>query len=131
MNTQNKVLFEKAKKLSKAKQLSDEATAGFVGTVLVSKKGKIYSGISLSGACGVSFCGEVSVILQMIAKGETGIKKIVSVSNDGKCLPPCGCCRELMFQINRNNLKTELILGGGRVVKLKEIFPERWQELWQ
>ena len=130
-NISNKKLFEKAKKLSKEKQLSEESTLGYVGSALLSGEGKVYTGVSLSGACGLSFCGEVGTILSMLKNGETIIKKIVSVSNDYKYMPPCGRCRELMFQIDRKNINTEVILGENRVVKLKKLLPSRWQELWE
>jgi len=131
MSKENFLLINEAAKLSKAKQLSDEATLGFCGSALLSDKGQIYTGVSLSGACGIGFCGEVSAILQMLSKGETKIKKIVAISNDAKCMPPCGRCREMMFQIDRNNLDTEIILGKNKSVKLKTLLPQRWQELWK
>ena len=131
VNISNKKLFEKAKGLSKEKRLSDEAILGYVGSALLSGSGKVYTGRSFSGACGLGFCGEVGAILSMLKNGETKIKKIVAVSNDYKCMPPCGRCRELMFQIDRKNLNTEIILGEKRVIRLKKLLPNRWQELWE
>jgi cytidine deaminase len=127
----NKKLFEKAKNLSKEKQLSEEAVLGYVGSALLSSKGKVYTGISFTGACGLGFCAEIGAILSMLKNNETKIKKIVAISNDFKYMPPCGRCRELMFQINRKNLNTEIILGKKKIVKLKKLLPNRWQELWE
>ena len=127
----NRELFEKAKRLSKAKQLSWEAKSGEVGSALLSGKGLIYTGVNLNGACGLQFCGEVAAILSMLKNGETKIRKIVAVSNDYKYMPPCGRCRELMFEIDRKNLNTEIILSEKKTVKLKELLPYRWQDLWE
>ncbi len=125
----NKELFEKAKKLSKEKQLTEEAVLGYAGVALLTEKNKVHTGVSFTGACGQGFCGEIGAILSMLKTGETKIKKIVVVSNDHKYMPPCGRCREFMFQIDRKNLNTEIILEN-RTIKLKELLPERWQELW-
>lgn len=131
MTIANKELFEAAKKLSKAKHVSGEAILGYVGSALLSANGKIYTGVSLSGACGLGFCGEVGAILSMLKDRETRIEKIVAVSNDYKYMPPCGRCRELMFQIDRKNLGTKVILSDRKMVKLSELLPSRWQELWE
>jgi cytidine deaminase len=131
MLKENKLLIEKAKKLSKRKQLSEEAVLGYVGCALLTKSGKTYTGKSLSGACGLGFCGEVGAILEMLKYKESEIKKIVAISNDFKCMPPCGRCREMMFQINRKNLETEIIFNENKTIKLRELLPDRWQELWE
>jgi len=64
----------------------------------------------------------------MVTNGEYRIKKIVAVSGDGAVLPPCGRCRELIYQINEDNWNTEIILGETRVVKLEDLLPEPWQK---
>jgi cytidine deaminase len=69
--------------------------------------------------------------MSMLKDNVSQIKAIVAVSNDHKIMPPCGRCRELMFEIDRRNLQTDVILENGKVVKLADIFPERWQELWE
>jgi cytidine deaminase len=66
----------------------------------------------------------------MVTAGETRIQKLVAISADGKLLPPCGRCRELLYQIDRGNLETEIILGPGRPTRLAELLPRRWQDLW-
>jgi cytidine deaminase len=126
----NKELFKKAKKLSKERQLTGEAVSGYVGAALLTEKNKIHTGVRFSGACGLGFCGEIGAILSMLKTGETKIRKIVAVSNDFRYMPPCGRCRELMFQIDRKNLNTEIILKD-KTVKLVKLLPERWQELWE
>jgi cytidine deaminase len=45
----------------------------------------------------------------MVLEQRYKIKKIVAVSGDGTVLPPCGRCRELMYEINEDNYETEII----------------------
>ena len=102
---------------------------GFVGCALVSDRGNLYTGVSIHADCGVGFCGEHSAIAAMVTKQEYKIEKIVAVSKDGVLIPPCGRCREFMYQIDEGNYDTDVILGLDRVVKLKELLPETWQRL--
>ena len=53
---------------------------------------------------------------------EYKIKKIVAVLEDGQILPPCGGCREFIYQIDGDNLETEVIIGENKVVKLREFY---------
>lgn len=124
-------LVQIATELSIAKPLTEEAVSGYAATALITDKGNIYTGKSLTGNCGVSYCGEVCAVLDMLKHGETRIQAIVTVSNDHKRMPPCGRCCELLYQTDRKNLETELLLEGDRIVKLRDIFPERWQALWE
>ena len=126
----NEELFEKAKALSKSRQVTEEAFVGYVGSALLTETGALHTGVSFGGACGIGYCGETGAILSMLKTGETKIKTIVAVSNDYKCMPPCGRCREMMYQVDRANLETEIILEDS-VVALRELLPERWQELWE
>ena len=124
-------LIERARAVLCWRQLSDECAAGDVSAALVTAAGNIYTGISLSAACGIGFCAEYGAVAQMICNGESRIHKLVAISGDGKFMPPCGRCRELLYQIDRENLKAEIILGIDKAVKLEGLLPERWQDLWE
>ncbi len=124
-------LIENAKAVLNWRQLSDECTAGDVSAAVVTAAGNIYTGISLSAACGIGFCAEYGAVAQMILNRETRIQKLVAISGDGKFMPPCGRCRELLYQIDRENLNTEIILGPDKMVRLERLLPERWQDLWE
>jgi cytidine deaminase len=67
----------------------------------------------------------------MITAGENSILKIIAICEDGTILPPCGRCRELIYQIDHGNLeRTEIVLSATRTVKLKELLPYPWNEAW-
>ena len=121
-------LIEKAKQAARFHKTSEDVVIGEVGCALVTDKDNIYIGASIDASCGIGFCAEHSAIASMVTNGEYRIKKIVAVSGDGAVLPPCGRCRELMYQINEDNWNTEIIVGETRVVKLKDLLPEPWQK---
>ena len=65
----------------------------------------------------------------MITEGEETIKKVVAVSSDGRVVPPCGACRELMAQLMPDNYREIEIMMDyqtGRVVTLGDLTPEWW-----
>ena len=68
----------------------------------------------------------------MITAGETSISKIVAVWGDNTILPPCGRCREFMYEIDMTNWEsTEVILGEDEIVKLKDLLPHPYHEVWK
>jgi len=123
----NKKLIEDAQKLVFPKELSVGCISGEVGSIIVSDTGNVYTGISIDAPCGVGFCAEHSAIAEMLKNKESRIKTIVAAGGD-VVYPPCGRCREFMYQVNPANLDTDIILDEKRTVKLKELLPEIWQD---
>ena len=121
-------LVEKANGIAKLRKASDYVKTGEVGCALVSGKGNLFLGVSIDAPCGIGFCAEHAAIASMITNGEYRIKNIVAVCADGTILPPCGRCRELMYQIDGRNIDADIIIDNARVVKLKELLPEPWQK---
>ena len=102
---------------------------GYVGAAIETHAGNIYTGVNLALLCGIGFCAEHSAAAVMIQAGETQVKTMVAVTHDGKVLPPCGRCRELIYQLNKDNLQAQVIIDEvGKSVSLKELLPEIWQE---
>lgn len=118
-------LIKKARAVAKKKMLSDMCQVGSVGCALVTAKGNIYVGACLDAKCGLGFCAEVNAIGEMTTRGEGHIKAIVAVKHDGTLIPPCGKCRELMYQVSLKNLEAKVVLPGG-AVKLKDLLPVPW-----
>ena len=85
-------------------------------------------GVSIAACCGIGFCAEHSAIATMVTNKEYKIKMIVAVSSEGVVLPPCGRCREMIYEINKENLNTKIILGENKEITLKKLLPEIWQE---
>lgn len=128
LNEFDKKLIEKTKEVVKNAHKYKEKKIGDVGCVLITKKGNEYYGVCVDLYCSIGGCAERSAILNMMSNGETEIQTIVAVSKD-KILPPCGVCREMILQINKNNLDTDIIISNLEKVKLKELLPHKWQEI--
>lgn len=122
----NQELINKAASVVNSKKIG-EYTVGNVGCALISDKGHLYTGVCIDVSSSMGFCAEHNAIGAMITAGEYKIKKIVAVWKDDKgtiyVLSPCGRCREFMYQIDKENLKTEVVLGKDKVAKPSELLP--------
>lgn len=119
-------LQEEARRISESRKLSKLASCGGVGAALITPKGNIYTGICIDACCGVGFCAEHSAIAEMLKHKESEIKEIIAITDHGKILPPCGRCRELIFQINPRNKKTIVHLSATRRKTIQMLLPEPW-----
>jgi cytidine deaminase len=126
MKTNISELIATARKLVGGFTLSrPDMDAGTVGCAILTKKGNIYTGICVSVSCGIGFCAEHAAVAEMLKSRETEIDMIVAVAED--CvLAPCGRCRELLVQINSNNLHCAVVLAENESVKLRELLPKHW-----
>lgn len=107
------------------RQLSEGCYVGSVASALLTDKGNVYTGVCIDTSSSMGFCAEHSAIAQMITNEESKILKIVAVGRNGKILPPCGRCREFMYQINNENIEMDVLVEEDKVVKLKKLLPYR------
>ena len=99
-------------------------SAGSVGAALLTTKGNLYTGININVSCGIGFCAEHSAIAEMLKNRETQIDMIVAV-NAESIIPPCGRCRELLFQVDTKNIHTKVYLSEERYMTLDKLLPNR------
>jgi cytidine deaminase len=128
----NLEMIEKAKSVLNPRELSLGGRAGDVACALLSSNGNLYLGVCIDVGSGIGFCAEHSAIAAMLTAGERSIARIVAVWGENTVLPPCGRCRELMYEIDDTNLaNTDVILGVDSVVKLKDLLPHPYAEVWK
>lgn len=124
-----KELYEAAKAVLAPRNVSDIIEAGGVAAAIEAGSGKIYVGVCVDTACTLGVCAERNAIFNMITNGESVIKKVIAIDSDGKAIPPCGACRELMSQImpkDYKNIEIMLDYHNNRVVTLGELTPGWW-----
>jgi cytidine deaminase len=122
-------LINEALKVTGKYKPSKECTSGAVGAALLTKDGNIYTGVCIDAACGIGFCAEHSAIAEMLKHRESEISMLVAVNTRKQILPPCGRCRELIYQINRANATTKIILNQTDTITLKELLPLHWLDI--
>ena len=122
-------MYEAAKAVLNERRISDYVTCGEVSAAILSKSGKIYTGVCIDTCSTLGICAERNAIFNMITNGEQEIDKVLAILPDGSNGAPCGACRELMVQLMPGKYKDiEIMLdySAGRTVTLSEITPEWW-----
>ncbi len=129
MNNSWSDLYNAAIKVLNPREVSKIMEAGGVAAAIESESGKIYVGVCVDSACTLGICAERNAIFNMITNGESKINRVIAVNRNGKAMPPCGACRELMTQLMPGDYKdVEIMLDyeKGRVTTLGELTPEWW-----
>jgi len=122
-------LIDTARKLVGDFKPSPDCSAGGVASALETVAGNVYTGICVDTHCSMGFCAEHAAVAEMLKGRESEIRTIVAVTSPEGILPPCGRCRELLWQINERNCETRVIVGNDKVVTLAELLPQpRWRE---
>jgi len=120
-------LTEIAADVLNPRKLSGDSSAGSVAAALVTDKGNVFTGVCIDVPCSIGFCAEHAAIAAMVTAGESRIAKIVSICDGVGIVSPCGRCREFMYQINHDNLETEVLLECG-IRTLNELLPHIWKD---
>ena len=124
-----KTLYEAALAVQNERRISEYVTAGEVAAAILSKSGRIYTGVCIDTCSTLGICAERNAIFNMVTNGEQEIDKVLCVMPDGKNGAPCGACRELMVQLmpeHYGEIEIMLDLEARRVVTLGELTPEWW-----
>lgn len=122
-------LYRAACAVLRPRQVSRIIEAGGVAAAIESASGKIYTGVCVDSACTLGVCAERNAIFHMITEGENAIRRVIAVNWDGKAMPPCGACRELISQLMPEDYKgVEVMLDyeNNRIVTLGQLTPEWW-----
>ena len=118
-------LYKIAAETVNERKLSDYTSAGSVAAAILTDKGNVYKGVCIDAPCSMGFCAEHAAIAAMITAGESRIIKMVAVSAWDDIIPPCGRCREFIYQINNEKINCEVMLKD-KIVTLDYLLPNRW-----
>jgi cytidine deaminase len=70
-----------------------------VGAALHAKSGKIFTGCNVENASyGLTICAERTAIVKAISEGEKEFDAITVVTDTEKLTPPCGACRQFIWE---------------------------------
>lgn len=104
--------------------------SGFaVGAALLSKDGRVFTGCNVENASyGLTICAERVALLKALSEGADRFTRIAIVTESEIPTPPCGPCRQLLWEYAGN---LDVILGdlkkqSGRF-QLKELFPHPFE----
>ncbi len=92
---------ELAQKSIEAKNISLPTYSKFhVGAALLTEDGKVYLGGNIeTSSYSLTICAERTAVFKAISEGERNFKAIAISSDDPGFCPPCGSCRQVMWDL--------------------------------
>lgn len=116
-------LYDMAKSVAILKVINEQMSSGGVGAAILTKQGNIYTGVCIDTDCSLGMCAERNALSTMITNGEYDVEMIIAVTKVGKVIPPCGACREFMWQL-KNSRDIKVVLDNEEtVVNLEDLMP--------
>ena len=96
-----------------------------VGAAIEDENGRVFTGCNVENATyGLTICAERVAVFKAVSEGATKLKRVVVVADTDILTPPCGACRQILWEFCPD---AELILantaGKRESMSMKEIFP--------
>ena len=121
-------LYNRAKSIQHNRIISPFVEAGSVAAAILTEDGNIYVGVCIDTPSSLGMCAERNAIANMITNGESKIKKLLAIMPNGKLGTPCGACRELLMQLDKNSKDIEILLNleTKETITLGKLVPDWW-----
>jgi len=96
-----------------------------VGAALEDENGQIFTGCNIENATfGLTLCAERVAVFKALSEGARKFRRIAVAADTVKLTPPCGACRQILWEFCGD---IEIVLAnlGGDVesVRLASLFP--------
>lgn len=96
-----------------------------VGAALQTKAGKVYTGCNVESASyGLTVCAERVAIWKALSEGERDFTELVIVADTESLTPPCGTCRQIIWEFAKHATIVLANLRGQREeLSVKDLLP--------
>jgi len=112
---------------SKAREHAHAPYSHFrVGAALRANSGRIFTGCNIENSTfGLTLCAERVAVFKALSEGERGFNAVAVVADTERLTPPCGACRQILWEFCRD---AEVILsnlsGQMKVRRMSDLFPD-------
>lgn len=112
-----------------AQQARERAHAPFsrfkVGAAVEDEEGRIYTGCNIENATyGLTVCAERVAVFKAVSEGARGFRRIAVVADTEALTPPCGACRQILWEFCGD---AEVVLanlrGKTETLRLRDLLP--------
>ena len=100
--------------------------SGFlVGAAVKTDSGKVYTGCNVESASyGLTVCAERVAIWKALSEGERHFTELAVVADTEVLTPPCGTCRQIIWEFARNaTIVFANLHGESEVFHMKDLLP--------
>jgi cytidine deaminase len=98
-----------------------------VGAALLSSDGRVFTGCNIENSTyGLSMCAELVAIFKAVSDGASEIVKVAVVTDHQQLAPPCGCCRQMIWEFASDQTEVILanLLGDVRKYQIRDLLPD-------
>jgi cytidine deaminase len=110
----------------RAREHADAAFSHFkVGAALEAGDGSVITGCNIENATyGLTICAERVAVFKAISEGAREFRKIAVAADTDVLTPPCGACRQILWEFCGDAELTLINLKGKtEVLRMKDLFP--------
>ena len=96
-----------------------------VGAALESEDGRVITGCNVENATyGLSVCAERVAVFKAISEGVSKFRRIAVAADTDALTPPCGACRQILWEFCGNiEITLTNLHGKTEILQLKDLFP--------
>jgi len=101
--------------------------SGFqVGAAVETARGRVYTGANIESASyGLTVCAERVAIWKAVSAGERAFKRLAVVADSERLTPPCGACRQIIWEFCGDiEIIFANLAGRSAVRRMKKLLPE-------
>ena len=97
-----------------------------VGAALRTKAGKVFTGCNIESASyGLTVCAERVAIWKALSECERDFTDLVIVVDTEQLTPPCGTCRQIIWEYTKHaKITLANLKGRSEVVDIRELLPK-------
>jgi cytidine deaminase len=96
-----------------------------VGAAVQDESGRLFTGCNIESASyGLTVCAERVAVFKALSEGAGSLKRIAVVTDTGTLTPPCGACRQILWEFCGDaDIVLANLSGRQEVLSIKQIFP--------
>ena len=96
-----------------------------VGAAVRTASGKVYTGCNIESASyGLTVCAERVAIWKALSEGERNFTELAVVADTDTLTPPCGTCRQIIWEFARNaDIVFANLKGESEVFHIADLLP--------
>lgn len=96
-----------------------------VGAALEDDLGRLFTGCNIENASyGLTMCAERVAVFKAISEGATNFKRIAVAVDTDVLTPPCGACRQILWEFCGDvEITLANLQGKTETIHLKDLFP--------
>jgi cytidine deaminase len=125
------VLKEMGRLAAEARERAHAPFSGFrVGAALKTATGEIVTGCNIENASyGLTMCAERVAVYKAVSEGLGDFDAIAVVADADRITPPCGPCRQILWEFG-GNLTVHMadLKGRTKTMRLKDLLPLPFDE---